>query len=210
LTSTRVVYAWSHFLRKTGAHFSGKCSNEDIANKDKAPLEAALMGSNMPADDGVRSGSVLSRIANNEWIPPGLFFIALGCAALWVSRDYPVGTLNRMGPGFFPRMLSFGMIGLGALIVLRGLAHLARTAGVGGRLDRSLLLIPFSIVVFGFSIEPLGLVVALALSLAVAGAAHREARLKEVALTVAFLIALSVLIFVVVLNLPLNLWPDIR
>jgi hypothetical protein len=164
----------------------------------------------MPADDGVGSGSLLSRIVNNEWIPPGLFFIALGCAALWISRDYQLGTLNRMGPGFFPRMLSFGMIGLGAVIVLKGVSELARTTGVGGGLDRSLLLIPASMVVFGLSIEPLGLIVALTLSLAVAGAAHRQARLKEVALTVVFLITLSVLIFVVVLKLPLNLWPDFR
>ena len=63
--------------------------------------------------------------------------------------------------------------------------------------------------VFGLSIEPLGLVVALALTMAVAGAAHRQARLKEVALSTAFLIALSVLIFVIVLKLPLRLWPDL-
>ena len=56
------------------------------------------------------------------------------------------------------------MIGLGALIVLRGLAELARASGLGARLDRSLWLIPASMVVFGLSIEPLGLVVALALS----------------------------------------------
>jgi hypothetical protein len=161
----------------------------------------------MPADDGVGSGSLLSRVVNSEWIPPGLFFIALGAAALWISRDYPLGSLNRMGPGFFPRMLSFGMIGLGATIVLRGLPDLVVANGAGIRLDRSLWLVPTSMAVFGFSVEPLGLVVALALTIAVAGAAHRQARLKEVALSAAFLIALSVLIFVVVLKLPLRLWP---
>ena len=87
----------------------------------------------MSADDGVGSDSLLGRVVNSEWIPPGLFFIALGSAALWLSRDYPFGDLNRMGPGFFPRMLSFGMIGLGALSVLRGLPELAgrMTAGHG-------------------------------------------------------------------------------
>jgi hypothetical protein len=163
----------------------------------------------MPADEGVESGSLLSRVVNSEWIPPGLFFIALGAAALWISRDYPLGDLNRMGPGFFPRMLSFGMIGLGAIIVLRGLPELAAAKGIGTRLDRSLWLVPASMAVFGFSVEPLGLVIALALTTAVAGAAHRQARLKEVALSAVFLIALSVLIFVVVLKLPLRLWPDL-
>jgi hypothetical protein len=162
----------------------------------------------MAADDGVGSGSLLSRVVDSEWIPPGLFFISLGCAALWVSRDYPVGDLNRMGPGFFPRMLSFGMIGLGVVSVLRGLPGLAAANGGGARFDRSMVLIPACMAVFGLSVEPLGLVLALALTIALAGFAHREARLKEVGLSIAFLIALSVLVFVVILKLPLRLWPD--
>src|SRR5262245_26520826 len=163
----------------------------------------------MPANDRVGTGSLLSRVANSEWIAPGLFFIALGCAALWISHDYPVGNLNRMGPGFFPRMLSFGMIGLGAVSVLRGVASLATEPSTPIRFDRSMWLVPASMAVFGLSVEPLGLVVSLALTMAVAGAAHRYARLKEVALSTAFLIALSVLIFVVVLKLPLRLWPSL-
>jgi Ca2+/Na+ antiporter len=163
----------------------------------------------MSAGDGVESGSLLSRVLDSEWIPPGLFFIALGCAALWVSRDYPVGDLNRMGPGFFPRMLSFGMIGLGVLSVLRGLPELAAANGSGVRFDRSMVLIPACMAVFGLSVEPLGLILALALTIALAGLAHRQARLKEVAISIAFLIALSVLIFVVILKLPLHLWPEL-
>jgi len=163
----------------------------------------------MPAGDGVGSGSLLSRVLDSEWIPPGLFFIALGCAALWVSRDYPVGDLNRMGPGFFPRMLSFGMIGLGVLSVLRGLPGLAAANGSGVRFDRSMVLIPACMAVFGLSVEPLGLILALALTIALAGLAHRQARLKEVAISIAFLIALSVLIFVFILKLPLHLWPEL-
>ena len=163
----------------------------------------------MSADGGVGSDSLLGRVVNSEWIPPGLFFIALGSAALWLSRDYPFGDLNRMGPGFFPRMLSFGMIGLGALSVLRGLPELAGVSDHRARLDRSMWLIPASMAVFGLSIEPLGLVIALALAIAVAGAAHRQARLKEVAISIVCLIALSVLTFVVVLKLPLRLWPEL-
>jgi hypothetical protein len=163
----------------------------------------------MPTDDGVGTGSLLSRVVNSEWIPPGLFFIALGTAALWISRDYPLGDLNRMGPGYFPRMLSLGMIGLGGVIFLKGLFELAAADRVGIRVDRSLWLVPGSMAVFGFSVEPLGLVAALVLTMAVAGAAHRQARLKDVAFTTAFLIALSILIFVVILKLPLRLWPSL-
>lgn len=152
-------------------------------------------------------GSLLSRVIANEWIPPGLFFVALGSAALWISRDYALGDLNRMGPGYFPRMLSFGMIVLGVLIALRGLPELAGARGVGFRLGRNFWLILIAMVVFGLSVERVGLVVALALTLVIAGVAHREVRIKEVAISTVGLIALLLLIFVVVLQLPLRLWP---
>jgi hypothetical protein len=167
----------------------------------------------MDSKGGPGRTSLLSRALASDWIPPGLFFIALGAAALWVSRDYPVGDLNRMGPGYFPRMLSLGMICLGALIVRQGLSDLvlpdlAAAKGIRSGLDRSLWLIPLALVVFGLSVEPLGVVVGLALTLAVAGAAHRESRIIEVAISMVTLIVLSLLIFVVALKLPLRLWPE--
>jgi hypothetical protein len=166
----------------------------------------------MPADEGVESDSLLSRVVRNQWIPPGLFFIAVGTAALVISRGYPLGNLNRMGPGFFPWMLSFAMIGLGVVIVLKGVAELAAAGGLSlprRRFDRSIVLIPASMAVFGLSIEPLGLVAALALTIAVAGAAHRQAGLKEVAASIVFLVALSFVIFILVLKLPLRVWPSL-
>jgi len=159
-------------------------------------------------DERTGQDSLLSRVVSNEWIPPGLFFIALGAAALWISRDYPLGDLNRMGPGYFPRMLSLGMIGLGVLIVLRGLPELAGAKDLDARHDPRFWLIPIAMVCFGLSVERLGLLAALALTIAIAGAAHREARIKEVAISLVTLIALLVLIFVVVLRLPLRLWPE--
>jgi hypothetical protein len=162
----------------------------------------------MDGEGGARRDSLLSRAIASEWISPGLFFIVLGAAALWVSRDYPLGDLNRMGPGYFPRMLGLGMICLGVLILRQGLADLAGAKGHRGGLDRSFWLIPLALVVFGLLVERLGVVAGLALTLAVAGAAHREARIKEVAISTVTLIVLAVLIFVVALKLPLRLWPE--
>jgi hypothetical protein len=152
--------------------------------------------------------SLLSRALASEWIPPGLFFVALGAGALWLSRDYPLGDLNRMGPGYFPRMLSVGMIILGLLVVLKGVPELVSSKDEPVRLDRSMWLIPLAMVLFGLLVERIGLVAALAVSLGVAGAAHRDARFLEVAISVVALIVLLVLIFVVVLRQPLRLWPE--
>src|SRR5687768_5802311 len=117
----------------------------------------------MESEGAAGRASFLPRALANEWIPPGLFFIVLGGAALWLSRDYPLGDLHRMGPGYFPRLLSVGMICLGVLILRQGLPELTGTKGLRSGLDRSFWLIPLSLVVFGFTVEPLGLVVGLAL-----------------------------------------------
>jgi Tripartite tricarboxylate transporter TctB family len=160
------------------------------------------------SEERMERDSFVSRALANEWIPPGLFFIVLGAAALWVSRDYPLGDLQRMGPGYFPRMLSLGMIALGVLIVRQGLPDLANGKGLRAGPHRSFWLVPLALVVFGLSVDLLGVVLSLALTLAVAGAAHREARIVEVAISIVTLIVLSVLIFVVALKLPLHLWPE--
>ncbi len=159
-------------------------------------------------NDGASGDSFLSRVIRSEWIPPGLFFIALGLLALWISRDYNMGDINRMGPGYFPRMLSFGMIGLGALIAARGIPDLRVSVGGRPQLGRGFWLVILCVIVFGLTVERIGLVASLALTLMIGGAAHKEARWKEVAASIVLLVALTVLIFVVLLQLPLRLWPE--
>src|SRR5262245_24000171 len=51
----------------------------------------------------------------------GLMFAAFGAIGLYLARDYPVGTALRMEPGYVPRLLCWGMIGVGAIIVARGM-----------------------------------------------------------------------------------------
>ena len=152
--------------------------------------------------------SLVLRAIESEWIAPGAFFAVLGLATLWLSRDYPLGTLNRMGPGYFPRMLGIGMVALGLLIAARGVRDLTDAKSLGLNINRSVLLIPAAMVVFGLSVERIGLVPALALALVIAAAAEQETRWKEAAVWIAGLITLLVVIFVFILGLPLRLWPE--
>jgi TctA family transporter len=51
----------------------------------------------------------MSRIKDQRDFWSGILFVAFGCAGLWAGRDYPIGTLVRMGPGFFPMMMSVAL-----------------------------------------------------------------------------------------------------
>jgi hypothetical protein len=46
----------------------------------------------------------------------GIMFALFGAAAVVLARQYPRGTLARMGPGFFPTVLGAVLVALGLLL----------------------------------------------------------------------------------------------
>jgi hypothetical protein len=60
------------------------------------------------------------RSPKDFWI--GLIYLAFGIAVLSVGWDYRLGTAGRMGPGYFPKVLAWLMIGLGVISLMRALA----------------------------------------------------------------------------------------
>jgi hypothetical protein len=46
----------------------------------------------------------------------GLFFIGLGALAIYLAREYPMGSALQMGPGYFPTWLGGIIIAFGAVI----------------------------------------------------------------------------------------------
>jgi hypothetical protein len=139
-------------------------------------------------------------------VAAGVFFIAVGVAALVVGADYRLGTLLSMGPGYFPRIIAGILIALGAGVALTGLRL------QGPPLERwpwrALVLVLGSIVWFGWSLERLGLIAAVAVMTFVSAYAEKDRGLVEALLLSAFLAALAWVIFVWALGMPLLLWPE--
>jgi hypothetical protein len=155
----------------------------------------------------------------------GLMFVAIAILGLWISRDYPIGTALRMGTGYVPRLLCWALLGLGVLIALQGLRE-GRTAGQSAppaawdwrdasaaarrvilRL-RGAVFVTASLVIFGLTIERLGLVISILLLTGVGAMAARGLRLLETFAAAAVLIALSWAIFIVGLGLTIPVWPE--
>jgi hypothetical protein len=131
----------------------------------------------------------------------GLLLIGTGAAALLVAREYPFGTVLRMGPGFFPRSLGVILVLFGLPVLVRGLRGGGESI-TGGWSPRALVLLPLAMVLFGFLVERAGFVPALAALVVGSAAAGREFRLVEVLLLTVALTALSVAVFVWALGLP--------
>src|SRR5215510_6760132 len=109
----------------------------------------------------------------------GLLFIAVAVLGLWISREYPIGTALRMGTGYVPRLLCWLLLGLGAVVLVQGLRE-AQGARALSSSDvsalRPVVFVTASLVIFGLSIERLGLVLSILLLIGVGAAADRDAR----------------------------------
>ena len=134
----------------------------------------------------------------------GVLFILIGAAALSVARGYPVGSAMRMGPGYFPSVLGWVLIVLGACVGLRAFRRRDWTPLEWGW--KPLAWITLSMLLFGLLMPRFGLIPALALMLPVAAAAGREFRLREVLLLTALMCGFAAGVFVYGLKLPYRLF----
>jgi len=141
----------------------------------------------------------------------GLLFIAVAALGLWLSRDYPIGTALRMGTGYVPRLLCWLLLGLGVIVLVQGLreAHDARPLSADDiSALRPVIFVTASLVIFGLSIERLGLVVSILLLIGVGAVAARGLRPLETLAAALVLIALSWGIFILGLGLTIPVWPE--
>jgi hypothetical protein len=137
----------------------------------------------------------------------GVMFFGFAVVAVLAARGYSLGSAGRMGPGYFPLLLGLVLGGLGALLIGRSLI-------LDGEPLPRLHVVPLAIIaaavcLFGLAIEPLGLVVSLAILVTLSAWAGRQFRLVETMALALALIVFSVGVFVYALGLTLNVWPSL-
>ena len=137
----------------------------------------------------------------------GVMFCGFAAVGILAARGYSLGTAGKMGPGYFPLMLG------GVLAVLGGIL-IARSVVLDGEPLPRIHVVPLTVIalavcLFGLLIEPLGLVVALAVLTVLSAWAGPQFRLTETVALTAVLTAFSIGVFVYALGLPLAIWPSL-
>ena len=138
----------------------------------------------------------------------GLMFVTVGVAFAIGATNYSMGSSARPGAGYFPMILSVAMALLGAIVLFKSLV--IETEGgdpIGAVAWRPLLVIVAAIIVFGLSLERLGLLITVPLLIGIASLAGGEFGWKGVLANAAVLTFGSWGIFVWGLKLTLPLWP---
>lgn len=143
-------------------------------------------------------------LGQNRDFLAGLLFLLIGGIAFYVALGYPFGSLQRMGPGYFPRVLSVILIGFGLVTMARGLKSGERVKGRWGALP--LLMLTVALVSFGFLMEHVGMIPALVVMFFVAAYAGKKARFGEVLVLTTVMCLAAVAIFIWGLKLPYELY----
>ena len=134
----------------------------------------------------------------------GSIFVVLGLAFAIGALAYDIGSPVRMGPGYVPLSLGLLLAGLGGLVIVKGFV-----AGEGepiGEVDwRAVALITAALLFFGLTVRGLGAVGALFGASLLAALARSQTSVREALVIAAGLTALSVVIFVLALQLRLPL-----
>ena len=144
------------------------------------------------------------RVRSPQDFGAGLVFVLIGAAGIVFGQDLAVGSAARMGPGFFPMLLSCLIIAIGLVLSVRGVVI------DGPPIERihvrPLFAILLAIVAFGALIDRIGLALTAALLTIGAAYAQRKVNLKETLLLAAGLALFAVGVFVYALSQPLPAW----
>jgi putative tricarboxylic transport membrane protein len=135
----------------------------------------------------------------------GLLFTLLGVGALYVSWQYPAGTAARMGPGYFPHLVSGLLTLLGVILILRSWFQPGEFVDAINL--RPLLFVLIGTVSFGVLIERTGLLPASIVLIIAGRLARPDFKIAEVLLLAVGLAAAAALLFVYALGLGVKLHP---
>jgi hypothetical protein len=147
----------------------------------------------------------VAAIKNQKDLGAGILYLAFGAVGFYIAREYGFGQASRMGPGYFPSVLSTLLMLFGAASVIRSFVS-KNPEEVGAFAWKPLLFVCGSTALFGLLLNGAGLIVALiALSVVSAAGSHFfKFEWRAVAALVA-LVVFCALVFAKGLGVPMPL-----
>jgi Tripartite tricarboxylate transporter TctB family len=129
----------------------------------------------------------------------GLVFIGFGIAFLLIALGYPIGSARRMGPGYFPTILSCVLILIGLAAAIR--SFFGQGAPVGSFALKALALVTLGTVLFGFLVRDAGIVASIVVLILISAYASIHFRWRSAVLLAIFMTLFCVSVFIYGLGL---------
>lgn len=144
-------------------------------------------------------------IRNTKEFWLGCLYILTGICCGTAATRYNFGSTGRMGPGYFPVVVSVLLVALGGVGIVRALT-LRGTDELESFAWKPVLLVLGAIVLFGLLLIPAGLIVSSTVLILVSAAASRRFAFEwRAAAGLVCLVAFCAIIFVTALGVPMPL-----
>ena len=140
-----------------------------------------------------------SRNPKDFWT--GIIYIAFGVAALVIARDYGWGTPRKMGPAFFPGILSILLIIIGIISLVRSFVRPGTP--IGRFTGKCVLMVTGSTVLFGLIVRGAGLLIAMPVLVIVSAYASHKFSWRTSIMMAIVLTVSCILVFLKGLGIPL-------
>ena len=146
-------------------------------------------------------------IRNQRAFVSGALFVGIAIFFFVEATKYSLGTATRMGPAYFPIMLSILLALIGLAVMAGAVAPRAKAERLARWDLKGLVWVTASIALFAALLYPLGGVLALLVLVVVSSRASPEFTWIGTLVNAAVLIAMCVGIFVFGIGLQMPLWP---
>jgi len=147
-----------------------------------------------------------STVARSKEFWSGVLFLAIGCVAVGMAQHYPIGTMSRMGPGYFPLVLGGTLALLGLIFIIR--AFVIESTPLAGTNLTAIVCVLGSASLFAAFLESLGLAISSLLLVVFAYAGGAEFHLRKVIALAVGLSIFVVVLFAVLLRLQVPIGPS--
>lgn len=135
----------------------------------------------------------------------GVLLAAIGLFVVFYAlAHYEIGSLRRMGPGFFPTFLGAALTLLGVMVALPALARRGEAIRIAWK---ECLAVLAAILIFAAGLDRLGLVLVTLTSVLIASLAAPDRRIGWRIVLALVVTALSVAVFSFGLKMTVPLWP---
>jgi hypothetical protein len=138
---------------------------------------------------------------NQKDLLAGLLFVFIGLAIALGTREFELGTARRMGPGYFPAMLSGILVLLGVIISIKSFFGAEERIGKMAWVPLAILVV--AVLIFGLTVRGAGLVPATILLAAISLVASVHFKVRTAIVLSVTLALFSWLVFSYGLGLPM-------
>ena len=144
------------------------------------------------------------RVRSPQDFGSAIVIMLIGAAGVYFGSELTMGTAGRMGPGYFPRLLSWLIIATGLFIGLKSLV--VDGPPIQTPQWRPILFCLSAIILFGYMMKYVGLFLTGITMILVAAHARRNVNLIETLIFGVVMTLGTILIFVYGLGQPLPAW----